>query len=216
MKILSLDISTSTGWALYENGRVEYGLIKIDIAKEGYPFNYIDAAQEMAHLVSNRVIVSDPHHIVIEETNMGKSLFDQKKLEFIHCAVLCQLKFSWKSRLTYVSSRVWRSALGLKLSKEDRANNKYYKDQREAEKERLTEDVKVLGIKKAADRKKLVGDGMRGFKVILDGQRVTKIHEKDLVLAYVNRKYGLELKKKDDDLADAIGMAEAFEVIKNG
>jgi len=214
VKILSLDISTSTGWALYEAGRVSYGLITIDVAKEGYPFNYINAAQEMAHLVSNRVLVSEPHHIVIEETNMGRSLFTQKQLEFIHCAVLCQLKFSWEKQLTYVSSRVWRAALNLKLSKEDRAHNKHYKDTREAEIQRL--NIVHQFVKPAKARHKKIGDDMRGFKVMKDGVRVTKVHEKDLVLAYVNRKYGLTLKKKDDDLADAIAMAEAYEVIRNG
>lgn len=216
MKILSLDLSTSTGWATRKNGKLCcYGLIETPelalMPEQEYPFSYISKALHIAQRVLSVVILHEPDKIVIEETNLGKSLWAQKQLEFIHCAVLSQFRFSNADRIHYLSSVKWRKALGLVLSKEDRANNKYYNDSRNAEREKLQKFY--CNVKPASLKKKCVGDRMRKFRVIKDGKRVTKVSTKTMSVGYVNQKYQKDFKAKDDDLADAIALAEAFEVL---
>jgi Holliday junction resolvasome RuvABC endonuclease subunit len=179
MKILGLDLSTNTGYALITDGSLDrYGTItaKIDnfnvnnrpeTAKE-YPFNILNAANEMAAQVITVVLETQPDYIWIENTVRGKNRNTQRALEWIHKAVLEKLiEHNYSSKFSYIDPSQWRKKVGLVLSKEDKKNNS---------------DV---------TKKKKRG-------------RITRKH---LAVNMVNELYNKEFKIKDNDICDAILVA---------
>jgi len=197
MKVLALDISTKAGWAYLEKDdadsifgsiKLEFGSIKLDhpvIAFGEYPWSYDKASEAMAAMLFDLVLRFSPDVIVIEETNLGKSRWSQKVLEFIHKSLLIHLR-GVTAKVIYLSSSSWRQALGLTMTKEDKKNNaKLSKAKKLATEKGISVDKKTLGV--------------RG-----------KINKKHLALRYVNDKFGLSLKVKDNDAADAICLAAAF------
>lgn len=193
MKVLGLDISTSAGWASQVDAQpVIYGYHELDktVHEYGpYPWNYVAASDDMAKFLFAKVEEYDPDVVVIEETNLGKSRYAQKILEFTHRALLVKL-WEWQMRgdrkVIYLSSSAWRQALGLVMSKEDKKNNaKLSKAKKLSAEYGVKIDKKTLGIK-------------------------GKINKKHLALRYVNATYGLQLKVKDNDAADAICLTAAF------
>ncbi len=197
MIVLGLDISTSSGWAVRRDGKiVEYGTLTTPLTLAeygGYPYNYIQAANVMAGSLLSVVQEFAPDVIVIEETNLGKSRYTQKILEWIHLSLLLKLKElialqgSYSPKVIYLSSSVWRQALGLTMSKIDKKNNaKLSKAKRLAAELGVKVDKKTLGV-------------------------AGKVNKKHIAIRHVNDTYGLKLKVKDDDVADAICLTEAYE-----
>lgn len=190
MKVLSFDISTKTGWAFKENGQlVEFDSFSLEqpiFAYGDYPWNYDTTSELIALKLWEIVIRHQPDVIVIEETNLGKSRYAQKTLEFIHKAFLNKIR-GWSGKIIYLSSSSWRQVLGLQMSKDDKKNN--------AKLSKASKVAEGYGVK--LDKKKL---GIRG--------KVTKKH---LSIRYVNQKYGLNLKIKQNDVSDAICLADAYE-----
>jgi hypothetical protein len=196
MKILCLDVSTSTGWAVIEGERgevlpkiVDYGIIKPPktltdwVKEEGYPKAYVSLSKYMAGEFARLARQYAPEVIVVEETNPGKgSRYIQKILEFMHYALIDEFtKEPSTQKVVYVSSSTWRASLSLRLSKTDKKNNLLLS--------KATKAAEKAG--KAVDKKTL---GIRG-----------KINKKHIAIRYVNLVYPeLQLKAKDDDLADAI------------
>lgn len=191
MRILALDLSTSTGYCLGEGEMgcekpllLEQGAIQLEktIVEYGkYPFCYYLAAQDMAERVFAIVKRLKPDRIVIEETNLGFSRYSQKALEMIHCLVLGKLQqMLGDYDVVYISSSTWRQKLGLQMTKEQKkANAKLAKATREAKAAGLKVDKKKLGI-------------------------VGKVTQKHVAILHVNKLYDLKLKMKDDDIADAM------------
>ena len=197
MRVLALDISSKTGWALLQNKEdgsppslVEFGLLELEkpIAAYGkYPFSYLRAAAEEAEMVLAKIRQTRPDVVVVEETNLGKNRYTQKFLEFLHCQVLDGIvSLLSPPSVYYISSSAWRSTLGLQMSKEDKKNNsKLSKAKRLAASSGKTLDKASLGI--------------RG-----------KINKKHLAVRYVNAQFGLKFKMKDNDIADAICLGTAY------
>ncbi len=181
MRVLSLDLSTSTGWALFEDdkltghGRLEQVRVKdFNVnahpnKSSAYPANLIEAAKTVAALVREQLDTYRPDHVVIENTVKGRNRHTQRILEFIHFTVLEEL-FARKLPFSYMDPSEWRSILEIRLSADDKKNNK---------------DVKA-------------------------GKKRGKVGKKHLAIRYCNEKYGLALKVKDDDVADAICLADAY------
>lgn len=193
-KVLALDLSTKTGWALLSGPQpvsVEgYGKIEVaPFSTEGvYPWNYVAGAAAVAGQVRSLI---EEHgsdiYVVIEETNLGRSRYAQKALEFIHHAALEEIKkLVPPEKVVYISSSAWRLTLQLRLTAADRAANKKLKE--------ASAVAKKTG--KKLDKKAL---GVTG--------RVTQKH---LSVRWVNEHFGLELKMKDNDIADAICLGTAF------
>lgn len=196
MKILALDISTKAGWAFLSSDTfdlatvqgLEYGSLKLDhpvIAFGDYPWSYDKASEVMAAQLYELVLRFQPDVVIIEETNLGKSRYAQKTLEFIHKSLLTQLR-AFPGKVIYFSSSSWRQALGLTMTKEDKKNN--------ARLSKAKKYATEMGVK--LDKKAL---GVRG-----------KINKKHLALRYVNDTFNLTLKVKDNDAADAICLAAAY------
>jgi Holliday junction resolvasome RuvABC endonuclease subunit len=185
VRLLSLDLSTSTGWALFVDGqRADQGRFpKISIRdfnvnahpekSPSYPRNIMDAAHELAKLVTQKIAEIKPDHIVIENTVKGRNRSTQRCLEWCHFAVLGEI-YAAKIPFTYMDPSQWRTILDIRLTSADKKNN----------------------------------------KEVNAGKKRGKINRKHLALRYCNEKYGLDLLVKDDDVADAICLAEAFLKLK--
>lgn len=200
MRILSLDLSTNTGYAILENGRlVDYGTItrkvpnfKMDITVyTDYPDNYhmslintsILLASDIMKMVSNH----RPDLIVIEETNISKfsQRFSQKLIEFFHFSV-CTMLHKHRVPFRYLTQRDWRKAVNAYSTKED----------------------KLLSSRAQRIKKKT------GGKVaVIDGKIVGKKTSKHHSVRVVNERFDLKLKLKDNDMADAINLALAGEIL---
>jgi Holliday junction resolvasome RuvABC endonuclease subunit len=174
VRILGLDISTKTGYAVFDDKKlVAQSVFMAGPASkyigpdlESYKFIYI--ARSIASVIKNIIEKYNPNFIYIEQTNNGRNRTTQKLLEFIHFATLAGLEDTvYGSKIRYIDTSAWRKTLGIKLSKEDRINNK-------------------------AVKKK---------------ERRGKITSKHLSVRWVNSTFNLNLKLKDNDIADAICIA---------
>jgi Holliday junction resolvasome RuvABC endonuclease subunit len=190
MRVLALDISTCTGWALLEGepGQlpkiVDKGIVTAyKLSCASYPWNFYLQCVDVASLIYFQVERHNPDLVVIEETNMGRSRYTQKRLEWIHGFLLKNLSENKKwsainpiNKVVYINTSDWRRKLGATLTKEDKKLN-----------------AKVRALKKAGNKEGLRALGVRG-----------KIGKKHVAIRYVNQTFGLQLRAKDDDIADAI------------
>jgi len=206
MRILSLDISTKTGFAVLEGERdtvpslLEYGTIvnhQSVFKYGGYPFSYLFAVEDVIARVMAVVVRVKPDVIVVEETNAGKlsSRYSQKVLEYLHCTFLRRFQetfvenhhnIGWKPEVYYISSSMWRSALHLQMTKEDKKNNQLLsKGKRLAEENGTVFDKATIGVK-------------------------GKISKKHLSVRYVNATFNKSFKMKDNDVTDAISLGTSY------
>ena len=190
MRVLALDISSKTGWALFIEGPgskpVEYGLLELGVgilSLGEYPGCYLKAAHFMADKMRLLAGAKTPDVIVIEEINLGKNRYSQRFLEWTHCVTVQALS---NYQVKYVNSSAWRKTLNLSLSKEDKKNN--------GKLSKATKAAEIVGQK--LDKKVL---GIRG-----------RIGKKHLSVRYVNEKFDLKFKMKDNDMADAICLGAAY------
>lgn len=193
MKLLSLDISTNTGYALLDMERgipLLWGNVwneeKIETFAP-YPYSYLFAAEAIAGTIYDIVVRHNPDQIVIEETNKGKNRYTQKILEFLHCCVLKKFAECTISRnIFYISTSVWRQKVGIELTKEQKKANA-----------KLSKAKSKAGGKLTYDQKKALG--LKG--------RTTKKH---VAVEVANARFGLQLLQKDNDIAEAIMLGIAF------
>jgi len=124
--IVGLDLSNSTGYAVLQDTElVDYGVLHSTKPTENfacYDYSYIEKAKSVAALCGELVGRLQPDMIAIEQTNKSKSRFTQKQLEFIHYAVLEELR-QYKDVITYIDTGAWRGGLQLHSTKEDRKHN---------------------------------------------------------------------------------------------
>lgn len=177
MKVLGLDLSTKPGFAvLDEEALRSFGTmhdlkskVERSPAWDHLPdYEFLDIASAVAVKVSKLILDVEPDLVVIEQTNLGRSRVRQKELEFIHSAVLQEIRrIGYQYKTLYLDSSQWRSLCGQKMTKEQRLHN----------------------------------------KSVTAGQARGKIRGKHLAVAWCNEKFGLTLKMKDEDAADAISIA---------
>jgi hypothetical protein len=192
MKVLALDISTKTGWAVFEDGKpTSWGTLFPDKeAKEfgQYPFNYVSWAEYLADRLFDEIITPNGVTntvIVIEETNASKQNYSQKILEYLHFCVVRKLRALVRdhSNVIYLRTGEWRKATEAKMSKEEKALN-----------------AKIARIKKKTGKK----------LAKIDGKVVGKKGRKHVALRVVQETFGIELKRKDEDAADALLLGLGF------
>jgi hypothetical protein len=190
MKVLALDVSTKSGWAVFEEGKLtRHGLIqnpKTILEYGPYPWNYLIATETMAQRLLELAWKELPDVIVIEETNKSRQRYSQKALEFIHCGILHRLAKETRIKVFYINSSEWRKVLGQAMSKEDKKNN------RKLNTEKGLATITGRKLDKAAL-------GIKG--------KVTKKH---LSVRWVNETFGFDMKVKDNDICDAICLGSAY------
>lgn len=204
MRVFALDLASTTGYAVLakkEDGEivlVRHGTISREqpLKEYGeYPWSYQQATEIQATAIVDLLSEDHTHPsedvIVVEETNQTKgSRYAQKYLEFLHSAVLRKILGRWgynREFVSYISTGDWKRALGIKLSKEQQKQNRRLKE------------IKDLAIGADAVRTAKKAAGIKG-----------KVTSKHLSVAYVNQRFGLDLAQKDDDIADAICLGEAY------
>ena len=178
MRILSLDISTHTGWSVFDNERlIEYGKYNIHVSgykaeiksykdyPASYPKNFIDAANSQENKVNELLKLYNPDAVVIEETNKSRQRFSQKILEWMHFTVV-SLLLSKNQKFGYITTTCWR-----------KQTNCYMKDWPEYKKW----NYKVSQAKKTA---KLTKSGSRVAKI--NGKVVSAINQKKLSVILAN------------------------------
>lgn len=204
MKALGLDISTKAGWAvLTDSGEGgppvlgNYGLIqkeKTAIEYGAYPRGYRLAAKFLADELIVLVRRYRPDVVVVEETNQGKNRYTQKLLEWIHL----YFQQAWDSdpefvgiqEPKYISTGVWRHALGLKKPPDAKKNDRLLRKAKDAALKVATDGTPAYRKALNDEKKRL---GIKG-----------KWNKKMLAVNYVNDVFGLSMKLKDNDSAEAI------------
>lgn len=182
MKLLSLDVSSKTGYCIMEDEKLlDFNKITVKVENfnpnskpppdkhPSYPKNIADASDLMASKIKDLILEVKPDHIVIENTVKGRNRNSQRMLEWFHRALLDEI-WSLNIPFTYMDPSQWRSILELRLSKDDKVNNK----------------MCSKGLKRG------------------------KVGKKHLSVRYINAQYNLKLKLKDNDQADSICLAEAW------
>jgi len=182
MNFLALDISTKTGYAVFNEGQlVAYGVVEVGVAEfnvkdfpnknPAYPYNLLAAARAMAAKVVELCETYQPALVVIENTVLGRNRHTQRLLEFIHMAVLEALR---PFRVHYLDPGEWRKILEMRLTTLDKKNN----------------------------------------RKVSEGKQRGRITRKHLSVRWVNSMFNLNLKLKDNDVADAICLGKAYDSIK--
>lgn len=195
-RILSLDMSSKTGWSLQTSSDEgiyleAYGIIPKTSEPEGaYPVNYLVWAYTVLLEIVELFNEHTPTVLVIEETASGsKNNFDQKILEWIHFLV-ARLIRETQIKSHYFMTEEWRRAVGCnKMSDSDKLKNK-----------------EVRNYKKKNPGVKLARNSV--------GKVIGLVGKKHLNVRKANELYGKFLKEpliqKDEDIADALLLAAAY------
>lgn len=196
MRVLALDISTSTGYAVLESTEptkpVAFGVITLDKRARDFahhPWGYVFAAEELGSKLLAKVRQVAPDVVVVEETNGARQRFTQKLLEYCHHAFLVKMWLGQgvdTPKIVYLNTSDWRRTMDVKLTKEDKNQNaKLSRHKRKAADKGTKLDKKALGI--------------RG-----------RINIKHVAIRRANEIFGTSFIAKDDDPADALLQALAF------
>ena len=187
-RILSLDISSKTGWASMVSTKESLDLEEYGTAPQihepagQYPASYVDWAYACFSQILDLIDRFAPDVLVIEETCAGsKAVYAQKFLEWVHFLLAKFIKET-KIRAIYLLTGAWRSEAGSKMTKEESKHNKTVREYKDKN-----------GTKFAYDAK---------------GKRIGKLTKKHINVRRANEVFGkflkVPLRKKDEDTADSL------------
>lgn len=199
-RVLSLDMSSKTGWSLITSADEGYSLVESGIIAKSsepagkYPANYVDWAYQVFGEISKLIERLKPDVLVIEETVAGsKQVYSQKILEWIHFLVAKFIKES-NIEAVYMLTGTWRSEVGCIMTKEERNKNK-------AVREFKAKVQKETGVKPMA-------------AYDINGKRIGLVNKKHVNIRRANEVFEKFLKKplqkKDEDEADAMLLAYCY------
>lgn len=190
---LALDVSTKTGYAILKQDKATQEIVLIEhgckrLVKKidnygNYPWSYLYASRDLVAQLTELVAKVNPDVIVVEETNKGQNRYSQKILEFLHNTLLISLDKYRQGALTPPVFYLSTSEWRKIL------------DQRLSKNDKINNKV----VKAAAEAGIKKPSGVKG-----------KVGKKHLSVRWANETYGLELKMKDNDSADAISLGTAF------
>jgi len=179
---------------------VRYGTLWADKTESdfgNYPFNYLELACHVARRLYEEVILpscndSSELNIVIEETTASQANYSQKKLEWIHYAVLDLLRIRppvTNLKIFYIRDGVWKNKTGARQNAEEKKING-----------KISRYKKKHGKKLA--KLDLTGSGK--------ARVVGKLGPKHYAIRAVREHFGIELQLQQEDSADAILLGKAF------
>jgi len=179
MITLSLDISTNTGYAIFEDGElVGKGNFLVKDKKISYLEHttesmhaMLGACENLSCYVDDAIMKYDVDEVIIEQTNRSRSRWSQKMLEWLHYSIITSiLEEFYYVNINYIDTSEWRSILDIRMTNADKKHN----------------------------------------KEVRNGKARGKLTSKHLAVRWANQMFGLELKQKDNDIADALALATAF------
>lgn len=208
--ILALDLSTKTGWAVFnKNGSpVSFGLITKTLEWDcaPYPRNFIEIADKLAlDIIAKVKEYPEVTDVVVEEINkpgrMG-SRFSQKILDFLHMSV-CRELLKLPVNIRYINTSDWRKKLKLSVAEAKKQAKPFVQEyERKKKQANLQTDPKI---------KKQALEELKALKETLKQRCIHgKIDKKSMCVGFCNMKFGLTLKKGDDNQADALAQGLAF------
>jgi len=194
-RVLSLDISSKTGWSFTisspEGITLEaYGQIPPihEPTSEPYPGSYVLWANQIFSHIVRLIDQHAPDILVIEETVAGsKNVYSHKILEFSQY-LLARLIRDTGIKCRYFLTGEWRQIIGCVMTKEEKIRNKAVRDYKAKTGKALARDAnnKVMG----------------------------KVGKKHVNVRRANEIFGeflnKPLLKKDEDVADSLGLAAAY------
>lgn len=198
-RVLGIDLSSKTGWAVAVSVDKEcqleaYGQIpKIDCPEEEpFPGSYVTWAYEIFSRIEELIEIYQPDVLVIEQTTAGsKNAMSQKILEFSHF-LLAKYIQETGIKNTYLLTGEWRKEVGSYMNELEKKHNKAVKDYKKKNKSNIAYDI--------------------------NGKRIGKITKKHVTIRLMNEVFKdylkSPLKKKDEDSADAMGLALCYHKLR--
>jgi Holliday junction resolvasome RuvABC endonuclease subunit len=193
-RVLALDVSTKTGYALVVSSdsgmKLEnYGTISQIHQPDGnYPSNYVIWAYDCFNEILKIINSSNPDVLVIEETSKGsKNAMSQKILEFLHFLLAQYIKDN-HIKSVYIMTEQWRREIGCQMSKEEKLRNK-----------------EVRTYKKK--NKTIIAYDINGKRTGLIGRKHVNIRRVSEIFAGQLKE---PLKRKSEDEADALGLSACY------
>jgi hypothetical protein len=193
-RVLSLDVSSKTGWALVVSSKSGlelevYGQIpQIHEPAGQYPGNYVAWAYECFEKIAELIDRLAPDILIIEETSAGsKAIYSQKFLEWVHFLLAKFIKET-SIKAIYFMTEQWRRETGCKMSKEESKHNKKVKSYKNKNASKIAYD----------ESGKRIG---RLTRKHINIRRANEVFEKFL---------SVPLRKKDEDTADSLLLAFAY------
>jgi len=120
-------------------------------------------------------------YIIIEQTNKGRDRWKQKLLEWLHHELCKRFNYGYRFEICYIDTITWRRILSIKVTKEEKRSNR---------------KIRAYNIEAKNDPDK---------KMI---QGIVKI--KDAAIDFCEKTFNLKMKKKDNNVAEAICLGYAW------
>lgn len=201
-RILSLDMSTKTGYAVVDFDKKGFKLIDANTLEKisepdtaEYPINYLHWSRQCINRIATLFYKYKPDYVVVEETAKGsKNNMSQKIVEFIHYELATFFEREEANNReypkTYYLTEEWRRICKCVMNNFEKKQNAEVRKQRKK------------GVKVCKD---------------IEGKRIGIVGKKHVNVRRANEVYGLDLILKDEDRADALLLAHAFylEYLKN-
>lgn len=183
MKILSIDASSHTGWAIMEDDKlISYGKIDVECKDRSWPLGVHNWASDIAKQINNLICDTDCEKVLIERANSSRFRDSQNVLDWMHFELIrLAVDDGHYIKLLYIDSSHWRKICVIKLNNEQKKQNKLAKQ--------ALNSGKILKV---------------------DGKRKGKVTKKHLAVNWVNEKYNLSFKLKENDIAEAICLGSSF------
>jgi len=198
--VLALDVSTKTGWSVGLSSSEGYKLLehgaipKVSCPPGKYPENFLKWAKECFAPIHELLKSHAPDVVVIEETaSLSKNAHDQKILEFIHFMVATMLAETGIDR-RYFMTEEWRRICGCVMNDAEKLQGKI-----------------VRNAKKRAR-----SSGQEGVVVVKNeaGKRIGRVTRKHINVRRANEVFGLNLKIKNEDIADSLLLGYAWHTLR--
>lgn len=204
---ISLDPSSSTGYAIYNNDSlIDYGIIKCDIKDyntnissytqlpPNYPNNLLISAETMCREIFKLIKEHKIEKVFIEHTEQSTSgRFSQKYLEWLHLLITQNCRKN-KLSMLYLLNSDWKKATNCYLKHWP----EFIKHNKEVKKAKISATPTKSGAMVAK----------------INGKIVSKVDSKKLSVHVANLTYDLNLILSENDAADALCLGLA--VIKLG
>ena len=199
-RVLALDLSTKTGWSVGESSDQGYRMVahgqvpKVACPAGQYPDNFLEWSALCFGPVSDLLDEWAPDVLVVEDTAIkpDSNALSQKILEFIHFRVAKMVAETGIERL-YLMTDEWRRLVGCEMTKAERKQNQVVSKAK----------GKARALLPKGDKSVVVVKGE-------DGRRIGRVTRKHVNVRRANEAFGLGLKIKDNDVADALMLGLAY------